>query len=73
MTAAEVTALWDYQLRTGARSTKFGAWVTTLGFGVLEPSGCSSATQAMAFTPAAPLSGSGITADAALTSQGLYK
>ncbi len=67
-----MTTIWDYQRQTGARSGKFGAWVSSLGFNP-NTAACGDQAQAMAFTPDAPLGGTGISAGAVMTSSGLYK
>ena len=72
LTQAEVNQIWDYQLKTGARSAKFGAWVSTIGY-FPNFDACGSQTQSLQLTDAAPLGASGIISSAALTSEGLYK
>ena len=72
LTAAEVEALWDYQRRTGARSARWAAWPSTVGFAPNQAA-CAANAQALRFTAAAPLAGSGVPPDAALSSSGLYK
>jgi hypothetical protein len=57
-----------------ARSAKFGAWVTTVGYmPKTVPDACSSGPQNMSFTADAPVAAGGVSPDAALLCQGLWR
>jgi len=68
----EVQTLWIYQRRTGARSVKFAAWPTNIGFNP-NYDGCSSSTSTMAFNGNTPSGVSGVRVGAQLSTSGLYR
>ena len=72
LSAAQVNDLWAFQRAAGARSVKFAAWPTNVGFGP-QYSACGSDPASLAFTDAMPLSGSGIRPTAPLDVDGLYR
>ncbi|KAI8474659.1 MAG: hypothetical protein J3K34DRAFT_465487 [Monoraphidium minutum] len=72
LTRAEVEAVWAFQRRAGARSVKWGAWPSNVGF-VPDVAACSSAPAPMALLRAAPLTISGIKRAARLDAGGLYR
>lgn len=72
LSQAEVEEIWDYQRKTGARSAKFGAWVTSLAYDPIF-NACGGQSIGMSFTKDAPFGTSGITASAALSASGLWR
>lgn len=74
MNKVEVKALWRYQRRTGARSVKFNAWPSTVGF---EPdeSFCTAAPAPMKFSSGSDekLAGLGAKLSSPLNATGLYR
>ena len=64
--------LWSFQRRAAARSVKFAAWPTNVGFNP-DVSACTAADVPMLFTAAAPLGISGVKSSAVLSSDGLYR
>ena len=71
LTKDEVDTLWDYQRRTGARSAVWGAWLPSFGYAIV-PGTCNDADVGLQFTPDAPLGGTGIPQDAAMSKAGLW-
>lgn len=72
LTKAEVSVIWDYQKKTGARTVKFAAWPTTVGWDV-DVTKCSAGAGTMRFTAAAPFGISGIRAGAQMSAAGIYR
>ncbi|GBF97931.1 hypothetical protein Rsub_10604 [Raphidocelis subcapitata] len=72
MNRAEVEELWAFQRATAARSVKFAAWPTNVGYSP-DVSACTSDDVPLRFTAAAPLGISGIKSSAVLGSGGLYR
>ncbi|GBF97916.1 hypothetical protein Rsub_10589 [Raphidocelis subcapitata] len=70
MNRAEVEELWAFQHATAARSVKFAAWPTNVGY-LPDVSACTSDDVPMRFTAAAPLGISGIKSSAVLGSEGM--
>ena len=72
LSAAQVNDLWAFQRAAGARSVKFAAWPTNVGFNP-DTAACTSASTDVAFTPDMPLAGSGIKPTAPVNMAGLYR
>jgi hypothetical protein len=70
---SEVETLWAFQRATAARSVKFAAWPTNVGYTPAPDTECTSADVPMRFTAAAPLGISGIKSSAVMGSLGLYR
>jgi hypothetical protein len=70
MTAAQASAIKEYQRQTGARALKFDSAPASYG---MAPAACASGDARLALTPAAPLGASGVRAGAALSGQGLKR
>jgi hypothetical protein len=72
LNSTEVNVIWDYQRRTGARSVKFGAWSSNVGWNP-NYAACASDDVSFAFTAQAPFGISGIRPGATLSGSGLYR
>ncbi len=72
LTKAEVETIWSFQRKTGARSVKFAAWPTNIGFNP-NYAGCSSDATTMRWAAAAPTGVSGVRLATTLSSSGLYR
>ncbi|KIY97912.1 hypothetical protein MNEG_10048 [Monoraphidium neglectum] len=71
---SDVLTLWDFQLRTGARSARFGVWPGSIGFAANLAS-CNAEDRPMTFSAAATtvIGASGINPSATLGNEGLWR
>jgi hypothetical protein len=72
LNSTDVNVIWDYQRRTGARSVKFGAWSSNVGWNP-NSAACAADDVPFTFTAQAPFGISGIRPGATLSGAGLYR